>query len=152
MKLIRIKPEVNHWSPFDRMASFRDLLDSAFQLAASGEVAASRREWAPLIDVYEDADKVTVRFELAGMKKEDFDISLHDDNLTVSGDRKLEERAGEGESFRSERFHGSFSRTLQLPAQVQPDRVEATYTDGILEIQLPKAEEAKPRRIEVSVR
>jgi HSP20 family protein len=106
----------------------------------------------PALDIHEDADRVTVKLEAAGMKKEDFDISLHDDNLTISGERKAETEKREGESFRSERFFGSFSRTITLPAMVKADGVSATYTDGVLTITLPKAEEAKPKKIEVSVK
>jgi HSP20 family protein len=135
------------------MASLRDLLDSAFELASTtGQPDGRGRGWMPALDIHEDADAVTVRLEAAGMKKEDFDISLHDDNLTISGERKMETEKREGESFRSERFFGSFSRTITLPAMVKAEGVSATYTDGVLTITLPKAEEAKPKKIEVNVK
>jgi len=149
MRLISYGQPLTPWSSFDRLSSLRELLDSAFQLAGSGDRA--ERSWAPALDIHEDAEKVTVRLEAAGLKKEDFDISLHDDNLTVSGERKNETESREGESFRSERFFGRFSRTITLPAQVKADAVSATYTDGILTVTLPKAEEAKPRKIAVNV-
>jgi HSP20 family protein len=152
MRLISYKPQLTTWSPFDRMASLRDLLDSAFELASTSGLDGGRRGWMPALDIHEDAENVTVRIEAAGMKKEDFDISLHDDNLTISGERKSETEKREGESFRSERFFGSFSRTVTLPALVKADAVTATYKDGVLTITLPKAEEAKPKKIEVSVK
>ncbi len=145
MSIIRT-PLATTWSPFDRLAPWRDLLESAFAL--SGPSGGS---WAPPLDVYEDGDKVTVAVELAGMKKEDFDISLEDDSLTISGRRSAENADRRGESFRSERFFGSFSRTVTLPATVESDAVSATYQDGILTVTLPKAEEAKPRKIEVKL-
>jgi HSP20 family protein len=149
MSIIRYKsPELTPWTPFDRWSSLRDFLDSAFQLA--GPVRGSFG-WAPAMDVYEDDDKVTVELELAGMKKEDFDISLHDDVLTISGERKSESEKRDGESFRSERSFGSFSRSVTLPAAVKSDEVKATYKDGVLTVTLPKAEEAKPRKIQVEV-
>lgn len=151
MRLISYQPHVTNWSPFDRLASLRDLLDSAFELA-NAPAGVRGRGWAPALDVHENGDAVTVRLEAAGLKKEDFDISLHDDNLTISGERKAETETREGESFRSERFFGPFSRTVTLPAPVKADGVTATYTDGVLTITLPKAEEAKPRKIEVSVK
>ena len=83
------------------------------------------------------------------MKKEDFDISLQDDVLTISGERKTGGEKREGESFRSERFFGTFSRSITLPAPVKADEVKATYEDGVLTVTLPKAEEAKPKKIEV---
>lgn len=150
MRLISCKPQLTPWSSFDRLSSLRDLLDSAFQLAGPFSPVTDRG-WAPALDIYEDADQVTVKLEAAGLRKEDFDISLHDDNLTVSGERRSEKKEGEGESFRSERFFGRFSRTITLPAAVKADEVKATYEDGVLTVILPKAEEAKPRRIEVSV-
>jgi HSP20 family protein len=101
--------------------------------------------------VYEDADKVTVQLELAGVKKEDFDISLQDDVLTISGERKSESEKREGESYRSERSFGSFSRSVTLPSPVKSADVKATYQDGILTVTLPKAEEAKPRKIQVEL-
>jgi HSP20 family protein len=146
MNIIRYRaPELTTWSPFDRLSSLRDLLDSAFQLASSAPASG----WAPALDVFEEDDKVTVQVELAGMKKEDFDISLHDDVLTISGERKAESH--DGESFRSERFFGSFSRSVTLPSAVKADEVSAKYEDGLLTITLPKAEEAKPKKIQVSL-
>jgi len=150
MRLISYKPQLTPWSPFDRMASLRDLLDSAFELASSGGDLNGQRGWMPPLDIREDEEKVTVTLEAAGLKKEDFDISLHDDNLTISGERKSEVGKREGESFRSERVFGRFSRTVTLPSQVKADGVTAAYMDGVLTITLPKAEEAKPRKIEVN--
>jgi HSP20 family protein len=150
MSIIRYRaPELANWSPFSRMSSLRDLLDSAFQLASSAPSFASG--WAPPLDVFEDENKVTVQVEMAGMKKEDFDISLQEDALTISGERKLEGEKRQGESFRSERFFGSFSRTVALPSLVKADEVKATYEDGVLTITLPKAEEAKAKKIHVEL-
>lgn len=152
MRLLSYQPQVTPWSSFDRLASLRDLLDSAFELAGNGAQSVRGRVWSPVLDIFEDADRVTVKLEAAGLKKDDFDISLHDDTLTVSGERKSETERSEGESFRSERFFGHFTRTVTLPALVKADAVSATYADGVLTITLPKAEEAKPRKIEVNVK
>jgi len=150
MNIIRYKtPEVATWSPFNRLSSLRDLLDSAFQLASVGSDYTS--EWNPALDVFEDEQKFTVQVELPGLKKEDFDISLHGDVLTISGERKSEKEAGEGESFRRERFFGSFSRSVTLTAPVKADEVAANYQDGVLTVTLPKAEEAKPKKIQVNL-
>lgn len=150
MKLIRTN--YSPWSSFDRLSSLRDLLDSAFQLAGPVSTLGTSRGWTPALDVHEDEDKVVVKLEAAGMKKEDFDISLHDDNLTITGERRAEKKEGEGESFRSERFFGQFSRTVTLPSQVKSDAVKASYEDGVLVVTLPKAEEAKPRKIAIDVK
>lgn len=149
MRLINYQPQTSTWSPFDRLASLRDLLDSAFELANATPAGARARGWTPVLDVAVNGDAVTVRLEAVGFKKDDFEISLHDDNLTISGERCGEDNARDGESFRTERFFGRFSRTVTLPAAVKADGVKATYADGVLTIALPKAEEAKPRKIEV---
>jgi HSP20 family protein len=150
MSIIRYRtPELATWSPFNRLSSLRDLLDSAFQLASSGPEATSG--WLPALDVFEDDDKITVQVELAGMKKEDFDISLQDDVLIISGERKSDGEKREGESFRSERFFGSFSRSITLPSSVKAEGVKAAYEDGVLTVTLPKAEEAKPKKIQVNI-
>ena len=150
MSIIRYRtPELATWSPFDRLSSLRDLLDSAFQLASSTPDSTSG--WVPALDVFEDDNNFTVQVELAGMKKEDFDISLQDDVLTISGERKSESEKREGESFRSERSFGAFSRSITLPSPVKAEGVKASYEDGVLTVTLPKAEEAKPKKIQVNL-
>jgi HSP20 family protein len=152
MKLIHTNYPVSAWSSFDRLSPLRSLLDSAFALASAPSEGASARNWVPALDVYEDSDQVTVKLEVAGVDKDAFNISLHEDTLTIRGERKNESEIREGESFRSERVFGAFSRSLQLPTAVKADAVTADYTDGVLTIVLPKAEEAKPRKIEVNVK
>ncbi len=141
MKLIHYTtPTLTAWTPFNRLAPFQDLLDSAFD---SNTQAATR---VPPMDVHESEDALTVSLELGGMKKEEFDISLEDDTLTVSGQRNPQTT---GELSRCELFRGAFSRSLTLPCPVQGDQVKAAYTDGILTITLPKVEAIKPRKISV---
>jgi len=155
---VHSKPKGNHtkmnitrtqtnWTPLYRLAPWRDLLESAL----AWNVPTGSDGWAPALAVYEDQENVTVELEAAGLKKNDFEISLADETLTVSGERKSEAKEGRGESFRSERFFGSFKRSVALPAAVKPDAVTATYQDGVLTIVLPKADEAKPRKIQVEL-
>ncbi len=148
MNIIRYQTsDLTPRSPFDRLPSLRDLFDSAFPLTSP--VSGRSAGWSPALDVYEDGEKITVQVELAGLKNEDFDLSLEDDVLTISGQRKSETR--EGESFRRERTSGSFRRSITLPSPVKPEEVKAAYQDGILTVTLPKAEEAKPRKIQVEL-
>ncbi|CAN5560723.1 Hsp20/alpha crystallin family protein [soil metagenome] len=130
-------------SAFDRFASLSDLL--AYQLTGS----AQKTRWTPLLDVFESDEKYTVQLELAGVKKEDFDISLEDGVLTIAGERKT--ASTEAESLRSERLFGAFSRSVTLASPVKGDAVTASYQDGVLSVSLPKAEEAKPRKIQVDL-
>ncbi len=154
MQIIRTthQPSLGGWTPFHRVSPLHDLIDSALNLASSGSQARDHDGWNPALAVFEDEDAFVVEFEAAGMKKDDFNISLHEGSLTVSGERRSEKTEREGESFRSERFFGSFSRTVEIPTAVKADAVGATYADGILRVSLPKAEDAKPRQIEVQVK
>ena len=153
MAIIRYQePELATWSPFDRLATLRDEMNRLFEssLAPFGmRDFGMFSGWNPALDIAEDKDNVKI--ELPGMKREDIDISLHDGMLTISGERKQEKKIGEGETFRSERYFGRFHRTVTLPTMVNPDKVKASYKDGILMVDLPKAEEAKPKQIEVHV-
>lgn len=152
MKLVRYpSPEVA-WSSFDRLSPLRDLLDPAFALASAAPERERPRGWTPALDVYEDSESITARLEVAGVKKDAFDISLHGNTLTISGERKYEVENDGGESFRSERVFGRFSRTIQLPTPVKTDAVAADYSDGVLSVVLPKADEAKPKRIAVEIK
>lgn len=152
MNLIRYQhPELRN--PLDHLSTLRDEIDRLFDLSAPGVTrdAALFSGWTPAIDVHQDKDHVFVKCELPGMKKEDIDISLHNGTLTISGERKSESEHKEGEWFRSERFFGKFHRSVSLPTPVDSAHVKASYKDGILTVTLPKAEEAKPKQIEVQV-
>jgi len=132
----------------------RDELDRLFdspldELACGSQLFSGG--WAPALDVFEDKDNLTVKAELPGMKREDIELSLHDGTLTISGERKSETKHEHAEVYRAERFVGKFQRTLTLPAPVKSDAVKANYKDGILTVALPKAEEAKPKQIDVNV-
>jgi HSP20 family protein len=131
----------------------RDELDRLFT-GSFGELAPPSqlpRLWNPAVDVYQDKDNVYVKAEVPGMKKEDVEVSLHDGILSISGERKSETQHKDAETYRSERFVGRFQRSFTLPSLVKADEVKAQYKDGILTITLPKAEEAKPKQIEIKV-
>lgn len=146
------RPEPN-WSPFRQLSVLRDEIDRLFDSPLSALTTSSQQflnGWLPAIDLYEDNDNLVVMAELPGMAKEDIDISLHGDVLTISGERKEQERQ-DAEVYRAERFLGRFQRTLTLPTAVDSSKVQANYKDGILKVTLPKAEHAKPKQIEVKV-
>jgi len=153
MDLIRYHaPEVAPWSAADRWSNLRDDLNSFFELpfwsnfGRSGQLFTG---WSPALDLYQNNDNVTAVVELPGMRKEDIDISLHDGTLMISGERTRESSNGEN-AERTERCIGSFRRSIALPTRVDANKVRATYQDGILKVTLPKAEEAKPKQIQVS--
>lgn len=107
--------------------------------------------WMPAVDILEDTDKLTVKAELPGFKREDLNVSVHANNLVISGERRSEEERKEGEFYRSERFYGRFHRSISLPYPVDIEKIQAQYRDGILTVNLPKAEHAKAKQIEVAV-
>jgi HSP20 family protein len=115
----------------------------------------SRREVmeleAPAVDLFEDKNDIVVKVELPGMEKENVEVKLTDHMLTIKGEKKKEEEIKEENYYRSERSYGSFIRTLELPADVHADKVKASFKNGILEVRLPKTEEAKSKEIKVKV-
>lgn len=145
-------PELVLWPSLDRWTSLRDDLNSLFESpfwSGVGRAGQLFSGWSPALDLYQNNDNVIAVAELPGMRREDIQISLHDGTLTISGERKRESSTGE-KAERTERYIGTFRRSITLPARVDANKVTATYRDGILTVTLPKAEEAKPKQIQVS--
>ena len=154
MSLIRYQtPDPSVWRSLDRWANLREEINSLFEGPAwsnTGRQAQLFSGWTPALDLYQTNDDVVAVVELPGMRKEEIELSLHDGMLSISGERKDE--AGEGDkATRTERFVGKFRRSIALPTRVDANKVNATYKDGILTVTLPKAEEVKPKQIQVNV-
>ncbi len=141
--------------PSDVMNMQREInrmFDSFFRggLAEDDTFAAS--DWTPAVDIAEHENEYFVKLELPGVSKDDVKITMQDNILTVRGEKK-KERENKGSGFhRVERSYGAFQRNFTLPSTVKADKIDASYADGILTIILPKAEEAKPKQIEVKVK
>ena len=146
--------ELVRWEPFEGLnriqSRINDLFDDTFGRERSYP-ASPAGVWVPPVDILESKDSYLIRAELPGMKKEDLNLEVKDGTLTLSGERKFEETANGVEYHRVERVAGKFSRSFYLPQTVKHDGIKASYRDGILEVHVPKAEEAKPRQIAVSV-
>lgn len=142
---------LNRYDPMRNVASLHDEMDRLLRQALGDrEGASSAGAFTPALDVEEDENAFTLHVELPGVSAEDVDVSLEESVLTISGERRFyDERSGEG-FRRIERHFGRFHRAVRLPDRVDADGVEASYRDGMLTIRVPKAEEAKPRRIEIS--
>jgi HSP20 family protein len=147
------RPELSTWPGFGRLTDIRDEIDRLFEspLTEWAHTSNLLSGWTPALDLYEDKDNLFVKMELPGMKREDIDVSLHEGSLSVSGERKSEQKHEDADTYRAERFLGRFQRTVTLPTQVAADKVKAEYKDGILTVTLPKTEEAKPKQINVNV-
>jgi HSP20 family protein len=153
MSIIRYQaPDLMPWSALDRWSNLRDDLNSFLELpfwSGFGRAGQLFTGWSPALDLYQSNDNMIAVVELPGMRKEDIEISLHDGTLTISGERKRESSGGE-KAERTERYIGTFRRSIALPTRVDANKVSASYRDGILTVTLPKAEEVKPKQIQVS--
>jgi len=134
----------NQWGGFGNLGRLQNNFDRLF-----GSNSTSDRIWLPPVEVNEAKDQFLVAVELPGVKSSDVKVTLDDDVLTVSGERKYES-AIETELRLSERYYGKFERSVRLPASVKSDQVTATGKDGILTITLPKTDDAKPREIKIA--
>lgn len=149
MRLVRFqKPEV--WSAFDQLTNLREEINRFFDAPLINGGSDAFNVWAPALDVYEDKDNLVVHAELPGLKREEIDLSLHENTLTLSGERRNEKKYEGSQTSRSERFFGKFTRSLTLPKPVNPAGVKAEYADGILTVTLPKQDEARPRQININ--
>jgi HSP20 family protein len=144
--------ELVRWEPIPGFGNSRYVFDNLFDDNFGRSWAQPNTSmWYPAVDVLESKDSYHIRAELPGMKKEDIKVEVKDGTLTLSGERKSEKLAEDVEYRHVERVDAKFWRSFSLPETVKRDGIEATYKDGVLEIRVPKAEEAKPRQIEVSV-
>jgi len=146
-------PSLSSWNPFEELAGFRRVFDEPVMRAMESACCASPEgnEWKPLVDVVDGKDGILLKVEVPGVKQEDINISIEENTLTIKGERKQESRVDEEGYSRFERSYGTFQRSVLLPPTVDADHVKATYKDGVLEIQLPKKEEARPKAIKVEV-
>jgi len=146
--------ELVRWEPFDGLnriqSRINDLFDETFGRSRAFS-APVNGAWYPPVDVLESRDSYLIRAELAGMKKEDFNLEVRDGTLTLSGERNFEEPANGVEYHRVERASGKFVRSFSLPHTIKSDEIKASYRDGILEVHVPKADEAKPKQIAINV-
>ena len=113
--------------------------------------ALASGSWNPPVDISETTAKIVLSIEIPGVKQEDLDIRFEDRTLTLRGERKFEKLEGR-EYHRVERLYGTFVRTFALPRTVDAEAINATYRDGVLEIEMPKREEAKPKQIKIGVK
>jgi HSP20 family protein len=144
--------EVVRWEPFaglrDVHSFFNELWDDN---STRPRAQLDSVQWYPPVDVLESKDSYLIRAELPGMKREDIHLEVKDGTLILSGERKSETPAEGVEYRRVERFNAKFWRHFSLPETVKTDGIEAIYKDGILEVRMPKMDEAKPRQIEITV-
>lgn len=149
------------WRPFTEMARWEREMEDMFDdfFGRRLRPILDERWWGPrtaalatpAVDLYEEKDEIVAKVELPGMSKEDIEVNLADRHLTIKGEKKKEEEVKEKNFYRCERSYGSFSRSMELPADVQMEKARASFKNGVLEVHLPKTEEAKKKEAKVKV-
>jgi HSP20 family protein len=144
------------WDPFqdlrsaqDEMAQMSPILAHALGLQGQPQGSGRATAWAPALDISERKDAYLVTVELAGVEADDLEITMEDGLLTIQGERHVAHDSSEQHFHRVERRYGAFRRSITLPAHVIAEGIQASFEDGVLQILVPKAEEAKPKRIQV---
>jgi len=153
-------------SPFGMLERFADEIDNVFSDFGLGRAWLGRpfrrglfgrpmqtgvQMWSPAIEVNQQNNELVIRAELAGIKKNDVNVDISDDEITISGERRQEQETERGGVYRSERRYGSFTRTIPLPEGAMADQAKATFKDGVLEIRMPSPPEqvSRGRRLEI---
>jgi HSP20 family protein len=136
------------WEPFRDIAQLQGEMGRLFNGLLEGQ-ARSSQAWVPALDVWETESELVYAFDLPGMNEAEIQIEVQDDTLSVSGERVRETKHETDRFFRYERRHGSFARAVGLPAGIDESKIVASYANGVLEVRVPKPEEAKPRRIQL---
>jgi HSP20 family protein len=142
------------WKPVRSLDNIQDEVNRVFDSFFDMRPYARRSEdsgWYPEVDIVEDKDKVVVNVDLPGIEKEDIKVSVHDNTLTIKGERKAEKEEKDKNYHRVERVYGTFCRSFSLPSMVDGQKIKAAYKNGVLSIDLPKAEEVKPKEIPINV-
>jgi HSP20 family protein len=155
-------PILTRWEPFKgRLDRWKELEDMEKRLSTylgrpavqteTGKEAMTVAEWSPLVDITEDDKEYLIKADLPEVKKDDVKLTVQDDVMSISGERKYEKEEKGKKYHRIERAYGSFMRSFTLPEDADGSKVSADYKDGVLKVHLPKSEKAKPKSIEVKV-
>jgi HSP20 family protein len=153
MAIERWRPRwgITPWRPFRELEEWERRFDDLFG-RPSWRLPVEERGWMPAVDVFEKEDRFVVKAELPGMKEEDIDVSVIGDTLSIKGEKKTETEIKDENYYRCERSYGSFYRSIPIPSNVDANKIEASFEDGILEVALPKSAKVKPKKIAVSAK
>jgi HSP20 family protein len=153
MAIERWRPRwgITPWRPFRELEEWERRFDDLWG-RPSWRLPVEERGWMPAVDVFEKEDRFIVKAELPGMKEDDIDVSVVGDTLAIRGEKKTETEIKDEDYYRCERSYGSFYRSIPLPSNVDANKIEASFEDGILEVALPKSAKIKPKKIAVSAK
>jgi len=153
--LTRWEPFRTRWDPFKELEEMEKRLATLFGRAPirknGDKEVMTVAEWSPLVDITEDEKEYLIKAELPEIKKEEVKVTVQEDVLTISGERKYEKEEKGKKYHRVERAYGSFMRSFTLPEDADGAKVAAEFKDGVLKIHLPKSEKAKPKSVDVKV-
>ena len=141
---------LTRWDPFQEMLNLRRTVDRLFD-NVSPDHEWQPATWGLALDVVENKDDFIVKASVPGINPDDLDISYADDTLTIKGEIKSDNEAKDNQYHLRERRYGSFSRSISLPTKIKGEAIEASYQNGVITLRLPKAEEVKPKRINIKV-
>ena len=144
---------ITRYDPFRDLRSLQDEVNRLFSSNLSrsfGDEGLGRGAWMPTVDIYENKDQIVLEAELPGMNREDFELTIENNVLTLRGERRFEKKDEADNYHRVERAYGSFTRSFTLPPTVSGEGTTAEYQNGVLRVTLQKREEVKARRIEIS--
>lgn len=143
------------WDPFRNMTTLQDRINRIFDETASRsqdyDVEVSQCDWRPVVDIYDSEKAIVINAELPGVTKDTITLDVKENILTLKGERKSDEVVRKENYYRMERCFGTFERAFTLPSTVDPAKITANFKDGILKIEIPKAEEKKPKQITINV-
>jgi HSP20 family protein len=142
---------MRRWDPFRELSSIQSELNRLFGRTFGVEGGDEMRAaaWVPSVDIAESQDRFVITAELPGLRPEDVDISVENSILLIQGERRFYQEQKEDDFHRIERRFGTFARSITLPSTADPEHIEASFDTGVLTIEVPKREEAKPRKIQV---
>src|SRR6266403_428286 len=141
------------YDPFRDLRTLQEEVNRLFSTNLTrsfGEEGIGRGAWSPSVDIFENKDQIVLEAELPGMNREDFDLSIENNIITLRGERRFEKKEDSDNYHRVERSYGAFTRSFTLPQSVSAEGATAEYQNGVLRVALPKREETKARRIEVT--
>ncbi|MEO5332698.1 MAG: Hsp20/alpha crystallin family protein [Magnetococcus sp. YQC-5] len=139
-----------NYDPFRGIRTLQNEINRLFERDMD-ESSGQMTQWPMRVDILEDASHILIKADLPGIEQKDIHVNVDNGRLTISGERKFDDEAHKDNYHRVERVYGRFSRTFQLPNTTDASNIKAAYKNGVLEVTLPKREEAKPRAIQVQV-
>ncbi|WP_027359744.1 Hsp20/alpha crystallin family protein [Desulforegula conservatrix] len=144
------------WEPFRNVATLQDRINRMFddvftRAAAENDDEAVVGGWRPSVDIIDKTDSIVINAELPGVAKEDVSVEVKENILTLKGERKIEKEEADGLYYRKERLYGKFQRSFTLPMETDSEKIKASFKDGVLNLEIPKPEEKKPKQVTINI-